>query len=90
MPLFARLATISAKSTSDHETEFLTNRPLGSRETKPSNVMAGSFGNLNPQSSAPPITGNVDLDGHAPNGGSIEAFNGGFGFRLGWHLHKTD
>src|SRR5262245_30761661 len=42
------------------------------------------------QSSAPPVTGDVDLDGHAPNGGSIEALNGGFGFRLGWHLHKTE
>src|SRR5215475_1773421 len=28
--------------------------------------------------------------GHAPNGGTIEALNGGFGFRLGWHLHKTE
>src|SRR5262249_21611931 len=42
------------------------------------------------RSSASPVTGDVDLDGHAPNGGSIEAFNGGFGFRLGWHLHKTE
>jgi hypothetical protein len=42
------------------------------------------------QSSAPPVTSDVDLDGHAPNGGSIEALNGGFGFRLGWHLHKTE
>src|SRR5215475_2280729 len=38
----------------------------------------------------PPVTGDVDLDGHAPDGGSIEALNGGFGFRLGWHLHKTE
>src|SRR5262249_31827154 len=42
------------------------------------------------QSSAPPVTGDVDLDGQAPNGGSIEALKGGFGFRLGWHLHKTE